>query len=55
MTKQQALEVMVEMLKRTPISFVEGFGVNEAVMTLKAEDKAPEGTVPFKPYKEPKQ
>ncbi len=39
MTKQQALEVLVEVLKRAPVSFVEGYGVREAVEVLGAGAK----------------
>ena len=59
MTKQQAFEVVAELIKRTPISFVESFGVVEAMRVLKAasepEVASTEGTVPFKAYQEPKE
>ncbi len=38
MNKQQALEVVVEVLKRTPISVVESYGVNQALAVLRADE-----------------
>ncbi len=46
MNKQQALEVVVEMLKRTPISVVESYGVNKAIAVLRED--AVIGEVPEK-------
>ncbi len=42
MNKQQALEVVVEVLKRTPISVVESYGVNKAIAVLRADEVKPE-------------
>ena len=40
MNKQQALEVVVEVLKRTPISVVESYGVNQALDVLRYNEPA---------------
>ncbi len=38
MNKHEALEVLVEVLKRAPVSFVEGYGVREAVDVLRGRE-----------------